>query len=149
MRAIFRRAIISMASTPNRRPNPTRPGLRLRDVAAQLRLCKPKSTTAGDDSGDDVDDRGKVFSQLALPESSAAAAAPSIQPKFRPQRAAVLVCLFEGESGDLRVILTKRSSNLSTHSGLCDQNLLLFGKKFGSLRERSDFFFLLLGSVCL
>ncbi|XP_062095868.1 nudix hydrolase 15, mitochondrial-like [Humulus lupulus] len=34
-----------------------------------------------------------------------------------PKKAAVLVCIFEGDGGDLRVILTKRSSNLSTHSG--------------------------------
>lgn len=33
------------------------------------------------------------------------------------RRAAVLVCLFEGNDGDLRVFLTKRSSNLSSHSG--------------------------------
>ncbi|RLN04363.1 nudix hydrolase 15, mitochondrial-like [Panicum miliaceum] len=36
---------------------------------------------------------------------------------FRPRRAAVLVCLFRGDAGELRVILTKRSSTLSTHSG--------------------------------
>ncbi|KAL6644303.1 hypothetical protein ACP70R_015911 [Stipagrostis hirtigluma subsp. patula] len=36
---------------------------------------------------------------------------------FRPRRAAVLVCLFRGSAGELRVILTKRSSSLSTHSG--------------------------------
>ncbi|PWZ27891.1 Nudix hydrolase 15, mitochondrial [Zea mays] len=36
---------------------------------------------------------------------------------FRPRRAAVLVCLFRGDGGELRVILTKRSSSLSTHSG--------------------------------
>ncbi|ERN13971.1 nudix hydrolase 15, mitochondrial [Amborella trichopoda] len=35
----------------------------------------------------------------------------------KPGRAAVLICLFENECGDLRVILTKRSSNLHTHSG--------------------------------
>lgn len=33
------------------------------------------------------------------------------------KRAAVLVCLFQGEEGDLRVILTKRASTLSSHSG--------------------------------
>ncbi|KAF0898906.1 hypothetical protein E2562_012613 [Oryza meyeriana var. granulata] len=38
-------------------------------------------------------------------------------PLFRPQRAAVLVCLFRCGDGELRVILTKRSSSLSTHSG--------------------------------
>ncbi|KAH6829134.1 nudix hydrolase-like protein 15 [Perilla frutescens var. hirtella] len=32
-------------------------------------------------------------------------------------RAAVLICLFEGKDGDLRVILTKRSSTMSSHSG--------------------------------
>lgn len=31
--------------------------------------------------------------------------------------AAVLICIFEGKGGDIRVILTKRSSNLSSHSG--------------------------------
>lgn len=58
---------------------------------------------------------------MGLVESSVAPAEWS-----RPRRAAVLVCLFEGDSaaaaaggggGDLRVILTKRSSQLSTHSG--------------------------------
>ncbi|KAL3522419.1 hypothetical protein ACH5RR_015253 [Cinchona calisaya] len=32
-------------------------------------------------------------------------------------KAAVLICLFEGIDGDVRVILTKRSSSLSSHSG--------------------------------
>ncbi|XP_050221461.1 nudix hydrolase 22, chloroplastic-like [Mercurialis annua] len=32
-------------------------------------------------------------------------------------RAAVLICIFEGNDGELRVILTKRSSTLSSHSG--------------------------------
>ena len=36
---------------------------------------------------------------------------------FRPRRAAVLLCLFRGAAGELRVILTKRSSTLSAHSG--------------------------------
>ncbi|XP_019186700.1 PREDICTED: nudix hydrolase 15, mitochondrial-like [Ipomoea nil] len=35
----------------------------------------------------------------------------------RERRAAVLVCLFQGRDGKLRVILTKRSMNLSTHPG--------------------------------
>ncbi|KAE8674254.1 Nudix hydrolase 22 [Hibiscus syriacus] len=30
--------------------------------------------------------------------------------KFRPKKAAVLICLFEGDDGDLRVILTKRAA---------------------------------------
>lgn len=35
----------------------------------------------------------------------------------RERRAAVLVCLFEGTGHELRVILTKRSMNLSSHPG--------------------------------
>lgn len=35
----------------------------------------------------------------------------------RKKRAAVLICIFEGLEGELRVILTKRSMNLSTHPG--------------------------------
>lgn len=36
----------------------------------------------------------------------------------RPNRAAVLICIFQGEQeGDLRVILTKRSSTLASHPG--------------------------------
>lgn len=37
--------------------------------------------------------------------------------QFSEKRAAVLVCIFQGNNGDLRVILTKRSSSLSSHSG--------------------------------
>ncbi|XP_028780313.1 nudix hydrolase 15, mitochondrial-like [Neltuma alba] len=38
--------------------------------------------------------------------------------QFRPiKRASVLICLFEGDDGNLRVLLTLRASSLSTHSG--------------------------------
>ncbi|CAA0823645.1 Nudix hydrolase 15- mitochondrial [Striga hermonthica] len=37
--------------------------------------------------------------------------------KVGPDRASVLICLFEGERGVLRVILTRRSLNMSSHSG--------------------------------
>ncbi|KAJ0027138.1 hypothetical protein Pint_34915 [Pistacia integerrima] len=36
---------------------------------------------------------------------------------WRNKRAAVLICLFEGHEGELRVILTKRSMNLSSYPG--------------------------------
>ncbi|XP_011046842.1 PREDICTED: nudix hydrolase 15, mitochondrial-like isoform X2 [Populus euphratica] len=36
---------------------------------------------------------------------------------WRKKRAAVLICLFEGNEGELRVILTKRSMKLSSHPG--------------------------------
>jgi len=52
------------------------------------------------------------------PYDTEPAAAPAAGAElFRPRRAAVLVCLFRGDGGELRVILTKRSSSLSTHSG--------------------------------
>ncbi|CAI9097283.1 OLC1v1033671C1 [Oldenlandia corymbosa var. corymbosa] len=35
----------------------------------------------------------------------------------RKKRAAVLICIFEDPNGELKVILTKRSMNLSTHPG--------------------------------
>jgi len=67
---------------------------------------------------------GKVVSQVGFPE----AVTPVGQnpEKFRPKKAAVLICLFEGDDGDLRVILTKRSSKLSTHSGQSERSFYRF-----------------------
>ncbi|KAA8515162.1 hypothetical protein F0562_018341 [Nyssa sinensis] len=90
---------------------------RLLTLAEQLRLYKPTPTF--DDP--DVDEQkieesaGKVVSQVDFAESATPIANQS--ERFRPKRAAVLICLFEGDDGDLRVILTKRSSRLSTHTG--------------------------------
>ncbi|KAL6991170.1 Nudix hydrolase 15, mitochondrial [Sarracenia purpurea var. burkii] len=90
---------------------------RLITLARQLRQYKPPPTA--DDA--DVEEQrieesaGKVVSQVGFVESSTPISRQ--RERFRPQRAAVLICLFEGDSGDLRVILTKRSSRLSTHSG--------------------------------
>lgn len=44
----------------------------------------------------------------------------------REKRAAVLICLFEGLEGELRVILTKRSMKLSTHPGNISNFFLVF-----------------------
>ena len=88
---------------------------RLMALAQQLRLYKPPPFL------DDIEEQSieesarKVVSPVGFPESAAPIAQQS--EKFRPKRAAVLICLFEGDGGDLRVILTKRSSKLSTHSG--------------------------------
>ncbi|KAL3531666.1 hypothetical protein ACH5RR_005187 [Cinchona calisaya] len=49
----------------------------------------------------------------------------------RKKRAAVLICIFEGLDGELRVILTKRSMNLSTHPG----EVALPGGKMDELDE--------------
>ncbi|KAJ6851859.1 nudix hydrolase 15, mitochondrial-like isoform X3 [Iris pallida] len=77
---------------------------RLASLVQRLRLYKPEEEE--DDGGDTVGP--------AVPSSSAATPRPD---GFSPRRAAVLVCLFEDDDSQLRVILTKRSSTLSTHSG--------------------------------
>lgn len=45
------------------------------------------------------------------------------------RRAAVLICIFEGNEGELRVVLTKRSMNLSSHPGIYLLTLFCFLKK--------------------
>ncbi|KAF6155973.1 hypothetical protein GIB67_039304 [Kingdonia uniflora] len=91
---------------------------RLENLAQQLRLYKPPPPTFEDD--DEIEEEeekscGKVVSQVGFAESSTPIV---VNPeRFKPKRAAVLICLFEDVSGDLRVILTKRSSSLKTHSG--------------------------------
>ncbi|XP_043700669.1 nudix hydrolase 15, mitochondrial-like [Telopea speciosissima] len=89
--------------------------LRLSNLAQQLRLYKPPPSFDDDIEEQRIEESaGKVVSQVGIAESAAPITHPE---KFKPKRAAVLVCLFEGDGGDLRVILTKRSSRLSTHSG--------------------------------
>lgn len=84
----------------------TSSNLRLKTLAKQLPLGKspiaPHDNTDGDD--DKEKDLGEGTSQTLLPS-------------IRRKKAAVLVCLFQGNSGDFRVILTKRSANLSSYSG--------------------------------
>ncbi|CAK9321082.1 unnamed protein product [Citrullus colocynthis] len=88
---------------------------RLVALAQQLRLYKPPLLLDDIEEPSSEESNGKVVSQVGFPES---ATPISRDPeRFRPKRAAVLICLFEGNDGDLRVILTKRSSRLSTHSG--------------------------------
>ncbi|KAI4365158.1 hypothetical protein MLD38_021172 [Melastoma candidum] len=89
------------------------PPNRLSALADQLRQYRPPPGSLGEDD-EEESSGGKVVSQVGFAESAAGAA---VVERFKPKRAAVLVCLFEGEGGDFRVILTKRSSRLSTHSG--------------------------------
>ncbi|XP_020577617.1 nudix hydrolase 15, mitochondrial-like [Phalaenopsis equestris] len=80
---------------------PTNPTRRLHALIHQFGHHNPKSRQlSGEPSA--KDDECKAF---------------SLSERFHSKRAAVLVCLFEGAKGDIRVILTKRSSKLSTHSG--------------------------------
>ena len=92
---------------------------RLIALAEELRLYKPPRQIYEIDVEEEriEDSSGKAVSKVCFPESATQVAN---QPKkFRPKRGAVLICLFEGDDGDLRVILTKRASKLSTHSSQC------------------------------
>lgn len=80
---------------------------RLENLIQQLRLYQPPPLE------EDEEEEGDHKQAINGDDGGMASAAET----FRPKRAAVLVCLFEVEVGQLRVILTKRSSNLSTHSG--------------------------------
>jgi hypothetical protein len=73
------------------------PGTNIEELIQRLRLHQPPpSPYSGDPS---------------------VAATPGAAELFQPRRAAVLVCLFQDAAGELRVLLTKRASSLSTHSG--------------------------------
>ncbi|KAM3748302.1 hypothetical protein ACB098_05G098100 [Castanea mollissima] len=89
-------------------------------LAQQLRLYKATPTMRDLDEQILEENVGKVVSQVGFAESATPIAQQdpqSIRAHKTQKKAAVLICLFEGDNGDLRVILTKRSSNLSTHSG--------------------------------
>ncbi|KAL9452414.1 hypothetical protein AB3S75_008244 [Citrus x aurantiifolia] len=88
---------------------------RLVALAQQLRLYKPPPPFDEMEEQQIQETAGKVVSQVGFQES----VTPIVKDpeRFKPKKAAVLICLFEGDAGDLRVILTKRSSRMSTHSG--------------------------------
>ena len=95
---------------------------RLLALAQQLRHYKPPPCSLDDSEEQIIEEAaGKVDSQVGFQESVTPVA--QNPEKFRPKRAAVLICLFEGDAGDLRVILTKRSSRMSIHSGQFDSLL--------------------------
>ncbi|KAI4371027.1 hypothetical protein MLD38_019304 [Melastoma candidum] len=90
-------------------------------LAYQLRLREPRPESIGDEEVEQSGGRN-VVSRAGSAESALKVATSSLkggggEARFRPKRAAVLVCLFEGEEGEFRVILTKRASRLSIHSG--------------------------------
>lgn len=94
---------------------------KLWNLAQQLRFYQPPhapwcSDDDADESGEGVG--GGVSSHLGVLESVAVSSNSNLSvARKRAKRAAVLVCLFEDSEGDLRVILTQRSGNLSSHSG--------------------------------
>ncbi|XP_020273092.1 nudix hydrolase 15, mitochondrial-like isoform X2 [Asparagus officinalis] len=103
-----RRRFRESESTPRRKPqNPMDSTRRLLNLIEQLRIYKPQQ---------DEDDGIADGEDVGVDESAAGRFEP-LPARFRPKKAAVLICLFENELGQLRVILTKRSSTLSTHAG--------------------------------
>ncbi|GFY91923.1 nudix hydrolase homolog 15 [Actinidia rufa] len=106
-------SLSKLITHPNK---PFRGSERLTALARQLRMYKPPPTIDESEEEQRIEEiAGKVVSQVGFVESATPIAQQS--ERFRPKRAAVLICLFEGDGGDLRVVLTKRSSRLSTHSG--------------------------------
>ncbi|KAB8108319.1 hypothetical protein EE612_043905 [Oryza sativa] len=81
-------------------PSMEAPGADIQALIQRLRLHRP---------------RPSPYAAAAAPSPDSAA--PPAELLFRPRRAAVLICLFRGAAGELRVLLTKRSSKLSSHSG--------------------------------
>ncbi|CAN6444230.1 unnamed protein product [Victoria cruziana] len=93
---------------------------RLEILAERLRFYKPITATAvaANAEGGISTGGGALSQQFASGcPSSSFAQQNKILIKASARRAAVLVCLFEGHDGELRVILTKRSANLSSHPG--------------------------------
>lgn len=71
---------------------------KLSDLAQRLRLCQPYLSV----------------NDFAATNVGSYDRPPRAQ---TDRRAAVLICIFEGDNCELRVILTQRSSTLSSHSG--------------------------------
>lgn len=121
MRTILRRFSLFIATTRSSVDTTTvqmeSKDCRLASLIQQLRNYeRPASSDVEEGEDTESDVKGGVFSQVGLSESTI----PSVsRPEIlRHKKAAVLICLFEADNGKLRVFLTKRSSNLSTHSGL-------------------------------
>lgn len=87
--------------------------LTLQKIAEQLQfLTPPRVNTMEVEHFDD-----NIGSKLEIMESVAVENDEFCLENWRKKRAAVLICLFEGNERELRVILTKRSMKLSSHPG--------------------------------
>ena len=85
----------------------------LQRVAKQLQLYKPPEVD-GDQDQNDLGG-GPI---CAINDTTTARNEQFSSADWRKRRAAVLICLFEGPQGELRVILTKRSMKLSSYPGI-------------------------------
>ena len=101
-------------------PKPNQPHLRRSHQLPPISAMAEEGSGAGAEM-DALIRRLRLHQAVPSPYDPAPEATPAADggggELFRPRRAAVLVCLFRGAAGELRVILTKRSSTLSTHSG--------------------------------
>ncbi|MCO5591014.1 hypothetical protein L7F22_044990 [Adiantum nelumboides] len=95
----------------------------LKKLAEQLLSYRAPVNFLGlDDDDDDDDDKngeagaGGVSSSYGIPEETAKLM-NRLPPDLGKKKAAVLICLFHGEAGDIRVLLTRRAKSLSSHSG--------------------------------
>ncbi|KAF5750796.1 hypothetical protein HS088_TW03G01136 [Tripterygium wilfordii] len=84
----------------------------LQTVAEQLQFYNPGSLNSKLESNDD-----NMFGSKCEMECNKAKDERCGCLEWRDRRAAVLICLFEGHEGELRVLLTKRSMELSSHPG--------------------------------
>ena len=75
-------------------------------LANQLRCYQPPSVNGETENGIDQGIKSTNTTRIMKPVEA------------KERRAAVLICLFEGTEGELRIILTKRSMNLSSHPGI-------------------------------
>ncbi|KAL8108151.1 nudix hydrolase 11-like isoform X1 [Apium graveolens] len=100
-------------------PNSTTASKRLKDLAQQLLVYKSSLQPAPNtNSTHQSSEQNGVVQQHNFNKKDEANLVTTPSKRFKPNRAAVLVCIFEDEEhDDLRVILTKRSSNLNKHSG--------------------------------
>ena len=79
---------------------------KLRCLANRLRCYQPPSVNGETENGIDQGINSTNNTRITKPVEA------------KQRRAAVLICLFKGTEGELRVILTKRSMNLSSHPGI-------------------------------
>lgn len=90
-------------------PVPSTDGLGLSQLEERLRAYKaPRNLVRKEETRESVEG---VVSNIGLPD---------LRLTLARRQAAVLICLFQNEEGEIRVILTKREKSLSSHSGNTD-----------------------------
>ncbi|KAI5084968.1 hypothetical protein GOP47_0001137 [Adiantum capillus-veneris] len=93
---------------------------KLKKLAEQLLSYRAPINFLGlDDDEDDENGEaraGGVSSSYGIPEETAKLI-HHLPPDLGKKKAAVLICLFHDEAGNLRVLLTRRANSLSSHSG--------------------------------